>query len=53
MSATLQEIVNLLESHYPSAWAVAGDRAGLEVGDPAQPVEAILVALEASGAKVD
>jgi dinuclear metal center YbgI/SA1388 family protein len=48
MSATLQDIVNLLESRYPSAWAVAGDRTGLEVGHPAQPVEAILVALEAT-----
>jgi dinuclear metal center YbgI/SA1388 family protein len=52
MSATLKEIVNLLESRYPSAWAVTGDRTGLEVGDPAQPVEAILVALEASPAVV-
>jgi dinuclear metal center YbgI/SA1388 family protein len=46
MSATLQDIVELLESRYPSAWAVTGDRTGLEVGHPAQPVEAILVALE-------
>ena len=52
MSATLQDIVNLLESRYPSAWAVTGDRTGFEVGDPAQPVEAILVALEASPAVV-
>jgi dinuclear metal center YbgI/SA1388 family protein len=52
MSATLQDIVNLLESRYPSAWAVAGDRVGLEVGHPAQPVEAILVALEATPAVV-
>lgn len=52
MSATLQDIVNLLESRYPSAWAVPGDRTGLEVGDPAQPVEAILVALEATPAVV-
>jgi dinuclear metal center YbgI/SA1388 family protein len=52
MSATLQDIVNLLESRYPSAWAVTGDRVGLEVGHPAQPVEAILVALEATPAVV-
>jgi dinuclear metal center YbgI/SA1388 family protein len=52
MSAPLQDIVNLLESRYPSAWAVAGDRVGLEVGHPAQPVEAILVALEATPAVV-
>ena len=52
MSATLQDIVNLLESRYPSAWAVAGDRVGLEVGDPAQPVQTILVALEVTPAVV-
>jgi putative NIF3 family GTP cyclohydrolase 1 type 2 len=52
MSATLQDIVNLLESRYPSAWAVTGDRTGLEVGDPAQMVTAILVALEATPAVV-
>jgi dinuclear metal center YbgI/SA1388 family protein len=52
MSAPLQDIVNLLESRYPSAWAVTGDRVGLEVGHPAQPVAAILVALEATPAVV-
>ena len=52
MSATLQDILNLLESRYPSAWAVTGDRVGLEVGDPAQAVTAILVALEATPAVV-
>ena len=52
MSATLQDIVNLLESRYPSAWAVTGDRVGLEVGHPGQPVEGILVALEATPAVV-
>ena len=52
MSATLQDIVNLLESRYPSAWAVTGDRFGLEVGHPAQLVEAILVALEVTEAVV-
>ncbi len=52
MSATLQDIVNLLESRYPSAWAVTGDRVGLEVGHPGQQVEAILVALEVTPAVV-
>jgi dinuclear metal center YbgI/SA1388 family protein len=52
MSATLQDIVNLLESRYPSAWAVPGDRVGLEVGDPGQPVAGLLVALEATPAVV-
>lgn len=52
MSAPLQDILNLLESRYPSAWAVTGDRVGLEVGHPQQQVEAILVALEATPAVV-
>jgi len=52
MSAPLGDIVNLLESRYPSAWAVPGDRGGLEVGHPGQQVEAILVALEATPAVV-
>jgi dinuclear metal center YbgI/SA1388 family protein len=52
MSARLKDIVNLLESRYPSAWAVAGDRVGLEVGHPDQQVEAALVALEATPAVV-
>jgi dinuclear metal center YbgI/SA1388 family protein len=52
MSATLQDILDLLESHYPSAWAVSGDRAGLEVGHPGQQVEAIMVALETTPAVI-
>ncbi len=52
MSAILQDILNLLESRYPSAWAVSGDRVGLEVGHPGQQIEAVLVALEASPAVV-
>ncbi|MGA9755678.1 MAG: Nif3-like dinuclear metal center hexameric protein, partial [Desulfobaccales bacterium] len=52
MSELLQDIVNLLESRYPSAWAVTGDRVGLEVGHPGHQVEAILVALEATPAIV-
>ncbi|MFZ5448094.1 MAG: Nif3-like dinuclear metal center hexameric protein [Thermodesulfobacteriota bacterium] len=46
MSASLQDILNLLESRYPSAWAVSGDKIGLEVGHPEKRIEAILVALE-------
>jgi dinuclear metal center YbgI/SA1388 family protein len=52
MSAPLQDILNLLESRYPSAWAVSGDRVGLEVGYPGQQIDAILVALEATPAVV-
>jgi len=50
MSATLQNLLNLLESRYPSAWAVSGDRIGLEVGHPETQVKTILVALEVTPA---
>jgi putative NIF3 family GTP cyclohydrolase 1 type 2 len=42
----------LLESRYPSAWAVSGDRTGLEVGHPGKQVKSILVALEVTPAIV-
>lgn len=38
----------LLDTHWPCTWAVAGDRVGLLVGNPASPVETALVALEVS-----
>jgi dinuclear metal center YbgI/SA1388 family protein len=50
MSATLGDILNLLESRYPSAWAMSGDKIGLEVGHPEKQVKAILVALEVTPA---
>jgi dinuclear metal center YbgI/SA1388 family protein len=52
MSAALHDIASLLERRYPSAWAVAGDRVGLEVGDPRQTVAAVLVALEVTPAVI-
>lgn len=52
MSATLQEIVNLLNAQYPQAWATPGDRTGFQVGCPGSPVTTVLVALEASPAVV-
>jgi dinuclear metal center YbgI/SA1388 family protein len=52
MTTPLKEIVARLELKYPPHWAVAGDRGGLEVGDPEAPVETILVALEATPAVV-
>jgi dinuclear metal center YbgI/SA1388 family protein len=48
MSATLQEIVKVLASHYPAAWAAPGDRTGFQVGRPDTQVAAALVTLEAS-----
>ncbi len=52
MSVTLRDILNLLESRYPSAWAVSGDKTGLEVGHPDKQVEVLLVALEVTPAIV-
>lgn len=52
MSASLQEIVKVLNLHYPAAWAVPGDRTGFQVGHPDSPVTTVLVALEASPAVV-
>jgi dinuclear metal center YbgI/SA1388 family protein len=46
MAVKLKEIVACLEAQYPSAWALPGDRVGLEVGHPQTQVELILVALE-------
>ena len=48
MGAQLKEILQLLDSAYPTAWAVPGDHSGLEVGHPETRVELILVALEAT-----
>jgi len=48
MAARLKEILEVLEAHYPASWAVAGDKVGLQVGDPEAPVNLALVALEAT-----
>jgi dinuclear metal center YbgI/SA1388 family protein len=52
MSTRLQEILALLETHWPLAWALGGDRVGLLVGNPGDRVDAALVALEVSPAVV-
>jgi dinuclear metal center YbgI/SA1388 family protein len=52
MTATVKDILDNLDAAYPFAWAVAGDRVGLQAGDPKAPVTGILVALEASQAVV-
>jgi dinuclear metal center YbgI/SA1388 family protein len=52
MRASLQEIVKVLATHYPAAWAAPGDRTGFQVGDPDTQVTTVLVALEASLAVV-
>jgi dinuclear metal center YbgI/SA1388 family protein len=52
MTVLLQEILKLLDQHYPFNWAVSGDRVGLEIGHPLAPVSRVLVALEATPAVV-
>jgi dinuclear metal center YbgI/SA1388 family protein len=52
MSATLREIVKVLEAHYPPAWATPGDRTGFQVGRPDSLITVVLVALEAYPAVV-
>jgi dinuclear metal center YbgI/SA1388 family protein len=52
MTVPLQEIIKLLNEHYPFSWAVSGDRTGLEIGHPQTPVARVLVALEAAPAVV-
>ncbi len=48
MSVTVREILALLDTAHPFAWALPEDRVGLQVGDPEAPVAMVLVALEAS-----
>ncbi len=52
VGTTLKDILARLEGHYPQAWAVVGDRPGLQVGHPELKVQKALVALEASLAVV-
>jgi len=52
MSATLHEILQVLNAQYPADWAAPGDRTGFQVGDPDQPVTTVLVALEVSPAVI-
>ncbi|HOF88277.1 MAG TPA: Nif3-like dinuclear metal center hexameric protein, partial [Armatimonadota bacterium] len=47
---TVREIVRVLDRFAPPALAESWDNVGLLVGDPAQPVEAVLVALDCTPA---
>jgi dinuclear metal center YbgI/SA1388 family protein len=44
--------LDLVHDRYPPATAAAWDHVGLQVGDPAWPVERVLVALDVTGAVV-
>lgn len=49
----LSDVVAALDALYPPAWADAGDPVGLAVGDPDQPVERVLFAVDPVQAVVD
>ena len=50
---TLSEIVDVLEQAYPPRLAESWDRVGLVSGDPQQPVDTVVVAVDATDAVVD
>ncbi len=45
-SMRLADLVSLLDSHYPPAWAESWDRVGLVCGDPDQDVATVLCAVD-------
>jgi|UniRef100_A0A7C5AKS0 dinuclear metal center YbgI/SA1388 family protein len=45
---TVKEVLDCLADAYPWAWAVPGDRVGLQTGEPSAPVKKVMVALEVS-----
>jgi dinuclear metal center YbgI/SA1388 family protein len=53
MAVPLSEVVALLEGLYPPGTAQSWDRVGLVTGDPAQPVERILLAVDPTLAVID
>ena len=46
----VRDVMALMESWYPAAWAQSWDRVGLIVGDPDAPVRSILLALDPTAA---
>ncbi|PZS36255.1 MAG: Nif3-like dinuclear metal center hexameric protein [Pseudonocardiales bacterium] len=46
MTATVRDVVAVLEAAYPSALAESWDAVGLVCGDPAEPVRRVLVAVD-------
>ncbi len=43
---TVGEVAGMIEGRYPPAWAEAWDRVGLVVGEPADPVDRVLLAVD-------
>ncbi|MGW9555776.1 Nif3-like dinuclear metal center hexameric protein [Nocardiopsis sp. NPDC055551] len=52
-SATLSDVVTAFEEVYPPSWAASWDAVGLVCGDPEQPVDKILFAVDPVDAVVD
>ena len=53
MTARLRDVVDVLEAAYPPALAQDWDAVGLVCGDPDEPVERVLVAVDAVVETVD
>lgn len=53
MSTTLRDVIEVLERLYPPSTAQSWDQVGLVTGDPDQPVERILLALDPTLAVID
>ncbi|TCN51753.1 dinuclear metal center YbgI/SA1388 family protein [Rhodococcus sp. SMB37] len=53
MTATLREVIEVLDTAYPPSLAEPWDSVGLVAGDPDDPVRKVLLAVDATGAVVD
>ena len=53
MTVLLRDVLDVLERLYPTATAQSWDRVGLVTGDPEQPVERVLLALDPTLAVVE
>lgn len=48
--ARIQDLIGLIHTDYPPSLAEDWDNVGLQVGDPAAPLERVLIALDVTGA---
>lgn len=51
--ARIQDLIGLIHTDYPPSLAEDWDNVGLQVGDPAAPLERVLVALDVTAATLD
>lgn len=49
-SARIQDLIGLIHTHYPPNLAEDWDNVGLQVGDPAAPLERVLISLDVTAA---